>query len=169
MAHAAAETHAPTQHHYTTTGLDNRKVAIWMFIGSECMLFASLISTYLIYKGKSLVGPYPHEAWTNPQTGQSFKAILDIPTTSISTFVLLMSSFAMVMALAAVENRKNPEDTVFHSKAVGEPPFMLGIAAWCAIKDAVASLSDYRIHPDIDAPAPPERVLWGVQQMKQTR
>jgi heme/copper-type cytochrome/quinol oxidase subunit 3 len=107
MANTAAETHAPT-HHYTTTGLDNRKVAIWTFIGSECMLFASLISTYLIYKGKSIVGPFPHDAWTNPQTGQSFKAILDIPTTSISTFVLLMSSLAMVMALAAVENRKNP-------------------------------------------------------------
>ena len=30
-------------HHYTTTGLDNRKIAIWAFIGSECMLFASLI------------------------------------------------------------------------------------------------------------------------------
>ena len=108
MAHAAAETHPPIQHHYTTTGLDNRKVAIWMFIGSECMLFASLISTYLIYKGKSLVGPMPHEAWTNPQTGQTFKAILNIPVTSISTFVLLMSSFAMVMALAAIENRKKP-------------------------------------------------------------
>ena len=108
MAHAAAETHPPIQHHYTTTGLDNRKVAIWMFIGSECMLFASLISTYLIYKGKSLVGPLPHQAWTNPQTGQTFKAILNIPVTSISTFVLLMSSFAMVMALAAIENRKKP-------------------------------------------------------------
>ncbi|MGH8435027.1 MAG: xanthine dehydrogenase molybdopterin binding subunit [Pseudomonas sp.] len=66
-----------------------------------------------------------------------------------------------------VENRKNPEDTVFHSKAVGEPPFMLGIAAWCAIKDAVASLADYRAQPAIDAPATPERVLWGVEQMKQ--
>ncbi|SNT00952.1 xanthine dehydrogenase molybdopterin binding subunit [Pseudomonas segetis] len=65
-----------------------------------------------------------------------------------------------------VENRKNPEDTVFHSKAVGEPPFMLGIAVWCAIKDAVASLADYRQQPDIDAPATPERVLWGVEQMK---
>ena len=105
----AAETHAPTQHHYTTTGFDNRKVAIWMFIGSECMLFASLISTYLIYKGKNLVGPLPHEAWTNPQTGQTFPAILNIPVTSISTFVLLMSSFAMVMALAAIENRDQAE------------------------------------------------------------
>ncbi|WP_044874894.1 xanthine dehydrogenase molybdopterin binding subunit [Pseudomonas sp. LFM046] len=65
-----------------------------------------------------------------------------------------------------VENRKNPEQTVFHSKAVGEPPFMLGIAAWCAIKDAVASLGDYKAQPQIDAPATPERVLWGVEQMK---
>ena len=65
-----------------------------------------------------------------------------------------------------VENRKNPEDTVFHSKAVGEPPFMLGIAVWCAIKDAVASLADYRVQPNIEAPATPERVLWGVEQMK---
>lgn len=65
-----------------------------------------------------------------------------------------------------VENRKNPEDTVFHSKAVGEPPFMLGIAAWCAIKDAVASLADYRVQPRIDAPATPERVLWGVQRLQ---
>jgi len=67
-----------------------------------------------------------------------------------------------------VENRKNPEDTVFHSKAVGEPPFMLGIAAWCAIKDAVASLADYRLQPNIDAPATPERVLWGCEQMRQS-
>ncbi len=66
-----------------------------------------------------------------------------------------------------VENRKNPEDTVFHSKAVGEPPFMLGIAAWCAIKDAVASIADYRVQPAIDAPATPERVLWGCEQMRQ--
>lgn len=65
-----------------------------------------------------------------------------------------------------VENRKNPEDTVYHSKAVGEPPFMLGIAAWCALKDAVASLADYKVQPQIDAPATPERVLWGVEQMR---
>jgi heme/copper-type cytochrome/quinol oxidase subunit 3 len=107
MAHTATESHAGS-HHYTTTGLDNRKVAIWMFIGSECMLFASLISTYLIYKGKSVVGPFPHEAWTNPQTQQTLPAILDIPVTSISTFVLLMSSLSMVLALAAVENRGKP-------------------------------------------------------------
>jgi xanthine dehydrogenase large subunit len=70
------------------------------------------------------------------------------------------------LRVTLVENRKNPEDTVFHSKAVGEPPFMLGIAAWCAIKDAVASLADYRLQPEIDAPATPERVLWGCEQMR---
>jgi len=68
-----------------------------------------------------------------------------------------------------VENRKNPEDTVFHSKAVGEPPFMLGISVWCAIKDAVASLADYKAQPRIDAPATPERVLWGVEQMRKLK
>jgi len=104
-APGAHEAHEHT--HYTTTGLDNRKVAIWAFIGSECMLFASLISTYLIYKGRSVVGPFPHEAWTSP-SGQKFGAILNIPVTSASTFVLLMSSLAMVLALAAVENKGKP-------------------------------------------------------------
>ncbi|HLQ17849.1 MAG TPA: xanthine dehydrogenase molybdopterin binding subunit, partial [Tabrizicola sp.] len=64
----------------------------------------------------------------------------------------------------ALWGKANREDSVGKSKAVGEPPFMLGISVWCAIKDAVASLADYRRHPDIDAPATPERVLWGVEQ-----
>jgi heme/copper-type cytochrome/quinol oxidase subunit 3 len=113
--------HAHAGHPPTTTGLDHRKVAIWAFIGSECMLFASLISTYLIYKGRSVVGPFPHEWWcaatkatsaTGPiagcPAGQLYKPILNIPITSQSTFVLLMSSLAMVLALAAVENKDKP-------------------------------------------------------------
>jgi len=101
---------APAAHHYTATGLDSRKIAIWAFIGSECMLFVSLISTYLIYKGRSIVGPYPHEEWVSP-TGQHFNAILNIPVTSASTFVLLMSSLFMVLALAAVQNKNVPKRT----------------------------------------------------------
>ena len=110
---ASVHTHAPAPAHvhYTTTGLDNRKVAIWAFIGSECMLFASLISTYLIYKGRSRVGPYPHESWTNPTTGVTQAGILDIPVTSASTFVLLASSFAMVLALHAVQTKYEPKRT----------------------------------------------------------
>ena len=113
---------AHASHHYTSTGLDSKKIAIWTFIGSECMLFASLISTYLIYKGKSVVGPWPHEWWcaqgnrvaataaelANCPAGQLYKPILNIPITSISTFVLLCSSLAMVLALAAVENKNRP-------------------------------------------------------------
>ena len=111
-AHAATTGHADghdahEHHHYTTTGLDHRKIAIWAFIGSECMLFASLISTYLIYKGKSLVGPFPHTEYVN-EAGKVFKPILDIPVTSASTFVLLMSSLAMVLALQAVQLKGKP-------------------------------------------------------------
>ena len=117
-SHAAAAPHGSTgasaghddgheHHHYTTTGLDNRKIAIWAFLGSECMLFASLISTYLIYKGKSLVGPYPHTEWVN-EAGKHFEPILDIPVTSASTAVLLASSFAMVLALQAVQLKGKP-------------------------------------------------------------
>ena len=95
-------------HPPTTTGLDHRKIAIWAFIGSECMLFTSLISTYLIYKGKSVVGPFPHEACDPPQCATALQPILDIPVTSASTFVLLMSSLAMVLALAAVQNKDRP-------------------------------------------------------------
>jgi len=69
------------------------------------------------------------------------------------------------LRVTLVENRKNPQDTVFHSKAVGEPPFMLGIAAWCALQDAVASVGGYARHPQLDAPATPERVLNGVLQL----
>jgi cytochrome c oxidase subunit III len=109
---SANQSDVPGTHaHYTTTGLDNRKVAIWAFIGSECMLFASLISTYLIYKGRSVVGPFPHEIWKDPSSGQTFKAILNIPVTSFSTFLLLMSSLFMVLAHNAVINRRTPKKT----------------------------------------------------------
>ncbi len=91
---------------------------------------------------------------TNGPAGYKIPAVADMPAD---------------LRVKLVENRKNPEDTVFHSKAVGEPPFMLGIAAWCAIKDAVASLGDYRHQPKIDAPATPERVLWGCEQMRALR
>jgi heme/copper-type cytochrome/quinol oxidase subunit 3 len=68
------------------TGLDHRKMGMWAFLGSECMFFGSLIGTYMSYKGKSLTGPTPHE-------------IFNIPLTSVSAFVLLMSSVWMVLAL----------------------------------------------------------------------
>jgi xanthine dehydrogenase large subunit len=70
-----------------------------------------------------------------------------------------------VFNVRLLENRQNPQQTVFHSKAVGEPPFMLAISVWCALKDAVASLANYDYHPAIDAPATPERMLNGIEQL----
>ncbi|MFN4272864.1 MAG: xanthine dehydrogenase molybdopterin binding subunit [Aliihoeflea sp.] len=61
---------------------------------------------------------------------------------------------------------ENREDTVHKSKAVGEPPFMLGMAVLHALSDAVASVADHRICPRLDAPATPERVLMAVERVK---
>ncbi len=74
----------------TSTGLDNRKLLMWLFLASECLLFGSLIGAYLLYRGQSVTGPYPED-------------LFDIPFTSVSAFVLLMSSVTMVLALAAIQ------------------------------------------------------------------
>jgi heme/copper-type cytochrome/quinol oxidase subunit 3 len=66
---------------------------MWIFLASDIMFFGTLIGTYMIYKGRSLVGPYPLD-------------VLDIPLTTVSTFVLLMSSFLMVIALDALRKDK---------------------------------------------------------------
>lgn len=95
-AHALSDHAADPAHIDTSTGLDSRKMAFWTFIGSECLLFGSLIATYMAYKGVDLTGPFPHDTVVN---GQVVKGILDIPLTTISTFILLMSSVAMVLAL----------------------------------------------------------------------
>ena len=78
-----------TSTHHTTTGLNHKKLLMWAFLGSDCMFFGSLIATYLIYQSRSIVGPIPAD-------------ILDIPVTSVSTFVLLMSSFMMVLSYNAI-------------------------------------------------------------------
>jgi cytochrome c oxidase subunit 3/cytochrome o ubiquinol oxidase subunit 3 len=92
----------------TSTGIDSRKVAIWTFIGSECLFFASLISTYVVYKGKSLVGPFPHDPWTDPATGKVYEQIFEIPLVTLGTALLLFSSLFIVLALYGAQrgNRK---------------------------------------------------------------
>ncbi len=96
------------------------------------MLFVSLIATYMIYKGRSVVGPFPHESWTNPMTGKTIHGILDIPVTSASTFVLLMSSLSMVLALAAIENRGFPQRTL-GEKILGSSKLWLFVTALMGI------------------------------------
>jgi heme/copper-type cytochrome/quinol oxidase subunit 3 len=75
----------------TSTGLSHAKLAMWAFLGSECLLFGALISTYILYRGRAgQAAITPHK-------------IYDIPFTSVSSFVLLMSSLTMVLALSAIQ------------------------------------------------------------------
>jgi cytochrome c oxidase subunit 3/cytochrome o ubiquinol oxidase subunit 3 len=93
LAPATAE---PEEHEHadialhTSTGLSNNKLAMWLFLGSECLLFGGLISTYMLYRGRTQEGPKPDQ-------------IYDIPFTSISSFILLMSSLTMVLAVSAAK------------------------------------------------------------------
>ena len=87
--------HAPA--HHTSLGLSNTKLAMWLFLGSECLLFGGLISTYMLYRNRHSEGVGPDQLW-------------DIPFTSASSFVLLMSSLTMVLAVSAA-NRKDDRNT----------------------------------------------------------
>lgn len=76
----------PEGHHYAAMGVDHTKLAFWTFLGSDCFFFGSLIGVYMTYRGRSLTGPYPLD-------------VFSVEVTSISTFLLLMSSFTMVLAV----------------------------------------------------------------------
>ena len=76
--------------HSVGTGVANNKLLMWVFLGSECLLFGGLISTYLIYRSRFADGPAPGD-------------IFDIPFTSVSSFVLLMSSLTMVLSLSSLQ------------------------------------------------------------------
>ena len=77
-------------HEMGCTGMPHRKILMWTFLASDCMFFGSLIATYLVYRGHSTSHPLPED-------------IFDIPLTSTSSFVLLLSSWLMVLALSAVQ------------------------------------------------------------------
>ncbi len=64
-------------------------------------------------------------------------------------------------------DRPNDEQTIYNSKAVGEPPLMLGMSVWLALRDAASSVADYKVAPPMDTPATPERVLNAVMFAQQ--
>jgi len=79
----------PGHGHQTSTGISNEKLAMWVFLGSDCLLFGGLISTYLLLRHRSVQGLGPDD-------------VFDIPFTSVSSFVLLMSSLTMALAVASI-------------------------------------------------------------------
>jgi heme/copper-type cytochrome/quinol oxidase subunit 3 len=91
LAHEAVADHAHPEHE--STGVDHRKLGMWLFLSSEFLFFGALISNYLLYSNRAgFEGTYPAE-------------IYDIPFTSVSSFVLLMSSLTMVLAHNAMSRR----------------------------------------------------------------
>ncbi len=90
-SHAATAT---IDHHHdpsTSTGIPNKKLLMWTFLASDCMFFGALISTHLIYR------LHP------PAGGLDPKVVFSPELTSFSTFILLMSSLMMALAVTAIQ------------------------------------------------------------------
>ena len=97
MASATVAVDHGTDHgheeHETNYGMSNNKMAMWLFLSSDCLLFGALISSFLLYR----TNISDNTPFTEPAD------VFDIPFTSLSSFVLLMSSLTMVLALSAVK------------------------------------------------------------------
>ena len=99
--HADQPGHDAHAHPPTSTGVSNEKVAMWAFLGSECLLFGALISTFFLYRDRAPLGTVkPHDLY-------------DIPFTSGSSFILLMSSLTMVLALSAFRRGEHRRSSVW--------------------------------------------------------
>jgi len=66
----------------------------------------------------------------------------------------------------AFHDAPNREETIYRSKAVGEPPLMLALSGFHALRDAIASIADYRHAPALSAPATPERILGAIGEIR---
>ena len=92
MAQAALPiTHdAHGDHPAPSAGVTNTKLGMWVFLSSDCLFFGAFITTYLLYRHRNISGPTP-------------RSLYNIPFTSVTSFILLMSSLTMVLALAAIQ------------------------------------------------------------------
>ena len=86
----------PDDIHVTSTGISNEKLAMWVYLASDCLLFGGMISTYLIYKNR------PAEVAGLAGSDKIPSEYFDIPFTSMTSFILLMSSLTMVLAVNSV-------------------------------------------------------------------
>lgn len=90
---AEADLHGPAA---TSTGVSNPKLGMWLFLGSDCLLFGALISTYLLYHNRPLAPGVPNDA------AKPISTAFSLWFTSASSFILLMSSLTMVLAVSAL-------------------------------------------------------------------
>jgi len=86
----------PDDIHTTSTGISNEKLGMWVYLASDCLLFGGMISTYLIYKNR------PAEIANLAGSDAIPSDYFDIPFTSMTSFILLMSSLTMVLAVNSI-------------------------------------------------------------------
>ncbi|SDN13745.1 xanthine dehydrogenase molybdopterin binding subunit [Vreelandella arcis] len=72
-----------------------------------------------------------------------------------------------IFNVSLLEGHPNSMASLYRSKAVGEPPFMLCISVWSALRDALSSLTDYATSPHLDTPATPERVMLAANAIRE--
>ena len=85
----------PDDSHATSTGISNPKLGMWIYLASDALLFGGLISTYLLYKNRP--GSIPGLSGSPVKISELF----DIPFTSMTSFILLMSSLTMVLSVTS--------------------------------------------------------------------
>ena len=76
------------------------------------------------------------------------------------------STTARPISRTKLFRNSNVEDTILRSKATGEPPLLLPFSVFFAIRDAIASVGGYRVHPPLDAPATGEAILKAVDAVR---
>lgn len=105
-------THSPP-----SLGLPNQKFGIWVFIASESMFFAALITTYMVFRYRSVVGPHPQD-------------VVNIPLVTVSTFMLLMSSLTMALAVSAANRGESRNTGKFLLMTIAGGLIFLGIQGY---------------------------------------
>ncbi len=100
------------------------------------------------------------ELWWHPQTGK-------LMTHAPSTYKIPTASDCPADFRVELFDNQNAEDSVYRSKAVGEPPLLLPFSVFFALRDAISSVGEHRVDPPLHAPATPQAILQAVQAVRQ--
>jgi heme/copper-type cytochrome/quinol oxidase subunit 3 len=103
-------------------GLDNRKFGFWAFIASEVLFFSVLIANFLVLSKQDPAGMFH-----GVETGRE---LLNIPLTALNTFVLLTSSFTVVLALEAIREGKQLPFRIYLLCTLAFGSFFIGVQAY---------------------------------------
>ena len=142
------------------------------FIGFFCL------SPEPVFSNPSSIFEEKLECIENPDfvtpSNQEFKYCIkdngEITTFSPSTYKIpAVSDIPKEFNVEIFKDGNNKENVVNKSKTTGEPPLMLAMSVFFAIKDAIASVGNYKKIPNLNAPATPENILMSIKKIKKNR